>query len=60
MNVKKLALMATAVFSLSFVTGMTYSYQASHALENAPMQQERAIDATYALMAATAHLHTTT
>lgn len=52
MNMKKLMIAATVVFSLSFATGMTYSFHASKALENAPVAETPPTEEALALLAA--------
>lgn len=52
MNMKKLMIAAALVFSLSFATGMTYSFQASNALENAPVAETTATEEPVALVSA--------
>lgn len=52
MNIKKLAIAAAVVFSLSFATGMTYSFQASNALENAPVAETNTTEGSVALVSA--------
>lgn len=52
MNTKKLMIAAAVVFSLSFATGMTYSFHASNALENAPVAETTVTEEPMALVSA--------
>ena len=52
MNPKKLMIAAAAVFALASATGMTYSFQASNALENAPVAETTATEEPVALVSA--------
>ncbi len=52
MNMKKLVIAATVIFSLSFATSMTYAFQASNALENAPVAETSTPEESLALITA--------
>ena len=56
MNMKKLMIAWTVVFSLSFATSMAYAFQASSALENPPVAETTTTEEPVALASANASL----